>query len=282
MRRATRNGSKRTGARLPILPKYHALQAIAFWLMVRTRAAHHGPSRRLWSTIPGTQQPGSELARALLAIPKKNYRGSERHTVPVNASAAAYVAYQRSNAKRQRAEALAVTAEALVRRSYWRPALDAYKISLTIQGDADVQQAYDALRAERGFRVVNYEVENETATPRLCVVFSEPLKRGKIDFAKFVAVNGRDPEGVSAEGSQLCIDGLAHGERFEIAVRAGLPADVDDELAKGANLTVYVRDRSPTVRFGGRSYVLPSRGQSGIPVVSINTREVGGKDLPDW
>ena len=214
------------------------------------------------------------LARALLAIPKKNYRGSERYTVSVNASAAAYVAYQRSNAKRQRAEALAVTAEALARRSYWRPALDAYKTSLAIQGDAAIQQAYDALRAERGFRVVNYEVENETATPRLCVIFSEPLKRGKIDFAKYIAVNGRDPEGVNAEGSQLCIDGLAHGERFEIAVRAGLPADVDDQLAKGAELTVYVRDRSPTVRFGGRSYVLPSRGQSGIPVVSINTREV--------
>ena len=217
------------------------------------------------------------LARALLAIPKQAYRGSERHTVPVNASAAAYLGYLRANGTGQQAEALAVTAEALARRSYWRPALDAYKISLALREDAAIRQAYDALRAERGFRVVNYEVENETASPRLCIVFSEALKRGKIDFAKYVSVNGRDPDGASAEGSQLCVDGLAHGERFEIAVRAGLPADVDDVLAKSAALTVYVRDRSPTVRFAGRSYVLPSRGQAGIPVVSINTNDVDVK-----
>lgn len=211
------------------------------------------------------------LARALLAIPENNLRGSERYNIPVNASGAAYLGYQRAGDDRQRGEALAVVAQALARRSYWRPALDAYKTSLALNDNATVRQAYDELRATRGFRITNYKVENESASPRLCVEFSEPLKSGKVDFSTYVSVDGKDPQGVSAEGSQLCIDGMKHGERFEVSVRAGLPAEADDVLAKTSQLAIYVRDRSPTARFSGRSYVLPSRGQAGIPIVSINT-----------
>ncbi len=39
-------------------------------------------------------------------------------------------------------------------------------------------------------------------------------------------------------------------------------------------LAVYVPDRKPMVHFTGKSYVLPSRGQQGIPLVAINTGRV--------
>jgi alpha-2-macroglobulin len=214
------------------------------------------------------------LAESILAIPAKDMKRNERYNIPVNGSGAAYLAYQRATSDHLKGQALAVLAKALARRSYWRPALDAYKTSLALRDDADVRQAYDDLRAQRGFRVTNYKVDNETATPRLCIEFSENVKRGDVDFAKFVSLNGKDPQTVTAEGNQLCLDGLKHGERYEIQVRAGLPADIDDALAKTSEIAVYVRDRSPTVRFTGRNYVLPSRGQKGIPVVSINTKSV--------
>lgn len=214
------------------------------------------------------------LARALLAIPSNDQSGSERYNIPVNASGAAYTAYNKSQDDGTRGEALAVLARALALRSYWRPALDAYKTSLALRDDERVRRAYDALRSTRGFRILTYDVENETASPRLCITFSEQLLGAKMNYAKFVAVNGRDPETVSQEGARLCIDGLVHGERYEVAVRAGLPAAVDDVLPKTSELAVYVRDRSPTARFTGRNYVLPSRGQAGIPVVSINTAEL--------
>ncbi len=217
------------------------------------------------------------LARALNAIPRTQLRGAERYNIPTNASAAAYLGYIRGRSAQLRSEALAVLARVLQRRSYWRAALDAYKVSLSLRENAAVRAAYDTLHASKGFRIMTYKVENETATPRLCIEFSELLKKGETDFAKFVAVNGKDPQGVSPEGNQLCIDGFAHGQRYEVAVRAGLPADIDDQLAKSSELAVYVRDRSPTVRFSGRSYVLPSRGQAGIPIVSINTSEIAVK-----
>ena len=57
-------------------------------------------------------------------------------------------------------------------------------------------------------------------------------------------------------------------------IRAGLPSAVEEDLTKTIEIAVYVPDRKPFVRFSGKSYVLPSRGQQGIPLVSINTAKV--------
>ncbi len=214
------------------------------------------------------------LARALLAIKVDPNRGSERYDLPLNASGAAYLAYQHASDAQQKARALAVLGAALLRRSYWRPAIDALKASLALSDDGQVRATYERLRTQHGFRMTNYKTESEAASPRLCLQFSERLSRGRVDFAKFVSVDGKDPEGVTAEGAQLCIDGLAHGQRYEVLLRAGLPSDVDEDLQKNVEIAVYVPDRKPLVRFSGKNYVLPSRGQQGIPLVSVNTAKV--------
>src|SRR6202008_3081407 len=96
-----------------------------------------------------------------------------------------------------------------------------------------------------------------------------------IDWAEYFKVDGKDPQAVTAEGQQICVDGLAHGKRYEVQVRAGVPSAVGGEkLAKTAEIAVYVRDRSASVRATGRGYVLPNRGQQGIPLVTVNTEKV--------
>ena len=214
------------------------------------------------------------LARALLAIPADPAKGSERYDLPVNASGSAYIAYERAKDAATRAEALVVLSQALQRRSYWRPAIEALKTSLTLVDDSAAREALDKLAAEHGFRMTDYRTDSEAERPRLCAQFSEPLARGQIDFSKFVSVGGKDPEAVSPEGKELCIEGLAHGQRYEIQIRAGLPSAVGESLRKTAELAIYVADRKPFVRFTGRAYVLPSRGQQGIPLVSVNTDAV--------
>ncbi|MGC8165228.1 hypothetical protein ACP3WT_26915, partial [Salmonella enterica] len=80
------------------------------------------------------------------------------------------------------------------------------------------------------------------------------------DWAKYFKIDGKDPQSVSAEARQICIDGLKHGRRYEVNVREGLPSAISTEkLAKSADLSVYVRDRAPSVRVTGRGYVLPNR-----------------------
>lgn len=224
---------------------------------------------------PASSQAWLGLANALLAYDPKAYQGSERYNVPVNASGAAYRAYQRAASPAAKAEALTVLTEALVRRSFWRPAIEALKASLALKSDAAVRQRLAALQAEHGFRMTTYATESDTSEPRICLEFSEALSSKQADFSDFVSVGGKDPQSVTVEGQRLCIGGLAHGERYEIEVREGLPSDIAGEkLEKTIPIAAYVPDRKPSVRFTGRAYVLPSRGQQGIPLVSVNTDSV--------
>ncbi|MCB1506457.1 MAG: alpha-2-macroglobulin family protein [Hyphomicrobiaceae bacterium] len=214
------------------------------------------------------------LSLSLLAIQPDPNKGSERYDLPVNASGAAYIAQTRATNKATRARALAALSAALQRRAFWRPAIESLKASLSLVADAQAQSDLDKLMAQHGFRMTDYRTDSEAESPRACLQFSETLARGQIDFSKYVNVGGKDPDGVSAEGKQLCIDGLKHGERYEIQLKAGLPSDVGETLSKTIDVAIYVPDRKPAVRFSGRAYVLPSRGQQGIPLVSINTSAV--------
>jgi uncharacterized protein YfaS (alpha-2-macroglobulin family) len=212
------------------------------------------------------------LARALLAI---RAEGSERYDLPVHASGAGWNAYQRAQSPDAKATALIVLHDAFKRRSYWRPAIDALRASVALVPNAEAQAALEKLVAEHGFRIAEYKVDTDAAQPRLCVQFSDQLASGPVDWAQYFRVDGKDPQAVTAEARQICVDGLAHGRRYEVQVRAGLPSAIRGEtLLKTAELAVYVKDRAASVRATGRSYVLPNRGQQGIPLVTVNTDKV--------
>jgi alpha-2-macroglobulin len=214
------------------------------------------------------------LAEANLAIVPDPNAGSERYELPRLAAAAAYMGYSRATTAAQRGQGLAALGDAMQRRSQWRNAIDVLGASIALADKPATRAALEKLRAEHAFRMVDYKIENDAAQPRLCLQFSESLSRRQGDFAKFITVDGKEPATVFVEGKQACLDGLVHGRRYDVQVRAGLPSDTDEALTKASELGVYVKDRTPTVRFSGRSYVLPSRGQQGIPVVTVNTDKV--------
>ncbi|MHA1523481.1 MAG: alpha-2-macroglobulin family protein, partial [Alphaproteobacteria bacterium] len=166
---------------------------------------------------------------------------------------------------------LAALSQALQRRRLWRPALQTLKTSLALRDDTNVRAAYDKLRATRGFRMLDYTVDADAAAPRLCVQFSEKFKNRGAGIENFVLLNGARPPAVTVEAQQICVDGLSHGQRYRLTLRSGLPSDVGETIETPIELTTYVRDRSPAVRFTGNNYVLPRVGAKGIPVVTINT-----------
>src|SRR5215208_3298482 len=212
------------------------------------------------------------LSRAILQIRATDDR--ERTNFLERAATAAYIAYQRSNNSGEEADALVLLGRTFAERKLWRPALDAYRFSLDLREVADVRQSYEQLRDEHGFRILDYSVDADAASPRACFQFSEDLPGKRTDFSPFVALEGQDKPAITTEEKQLCVEGLRHGERYSITLRAGLPSVVKEALSKSAVFTIYVRDRSPYVRFTGKAYVLPRTGQRGIPVVSVNTSSV--------
>ncbi len=192
------------------------------------------------------------------------------------ASTAAYIAYQRAQDRNVEADSLALLGRVLGDRHLWRPALDAMRLSLTMRETADLRGQYEQMRVEHGFRLLDYSVDSDAVSPRACFQFSENLPGRGTDFSPFIAVAGQDKPALSATDKQICVEGLKHGERYQITLRAGLPSTVHETLAKSAEYTVFVRDRKPFVRFSGKAYVLPRTGQRGIPVLSVNT---GGAKL---
>ena len=198
----------------------------------------------------------------------------ERALLLDRASTAAYIAYQRASDRNLEADSLALLGQTFADRKQWRPALDAMRLALELRESADLRGQYERLRAEHGFRMLDYSVDSDAISPRACFQFSEELPGRRTDFSPFVAVAGQDKPAISANDKQLCVEGLKHGERYQITLRAGLPSVVKETLAKSADFTIFVRDRKPFVRFSGKAYVLPRTGQRGIPVLSVNTSAV--------
>jgi uncharacterized protein YfaS (alpha-2-macroglobulin family) len=212
------------------------------------------------------------LARSILQIRPSDDR--ERALLLERAGTAGYIAYQRAGNGNEEAEGLMLVGQTFADRRVWRPALDALRLSLELREVADVRALYERLREDHGFRILDYTVDSDSASPRACFQFSEELPGRRTDFSPFVALAGQDKPALSAEEKQLCVEGLKHGERYSITLRAGLPSVVKETLSKSAEFTIYVRDRKPFVRFTGKAYVLPRTGQRGIPLVSVNTDTV--------
>src|SRR5215212_7960242 len=211
------------------------------------------------------------LARLIFQISPKN--SSEQTFLLERASTAAYIAYLRADNPGEEADSLGALGRAMSERKLWRPALDALRLSLELREVAEVRGTYERLRDEHGFRLLDYTVDSDSASPRACFQFSEELAK-RTDFALFLSLAANDKPALTSDSKQLCVDGLKHGERYNINLRAGLPSAVRESLPKSAEFNIYVRDRKPFVRFTGRAYVLPRTGQRGIPLVSVNTPSV--------
>ncbi|PZM13625.1 alpha-2-macroglobulin family protein [Rhizobium tubonense] len=205
-----------------------------------------------------------ETARAANGI-------KDNSDVAGQAALAALNGYQLTRTTGSRADALAVLATSLANSQNYRAALNAYKASLALVQSRDVKAAYADLRTRQGFRIIANTIDNDSITPRACVQFSEQLIKSGTDYTPFVLLDGATPKALEAKGDQICVEGLTHGQRYKLTVRAGLPSSVDENLEAQADLTLYVKDRSASVHFTGDNFVLPETVRRGIPLVSVNT-----------
>lgn len=211
------------------------------------------------------------LSRALAGNKPDDWQ--ERSRVERDGISASINSYFNAATADERVEALRLVAAALVRRDHYKPAIKALRAALALDDTPGLRARYDDLVAQHGFRVLDHQVDSDAASPRVCVVFSDTLKRAT-DMSSFVRVTGEGSTSVETDGAQICVDGVRHGGRYQITLRQGIPSADGEKLEKSADLTVYVRDRAPAVNFLGRAYVLPAGEGATIPIRSVNTKTV--------
>ncbi len=232
----------------------------------------------------------SDLSKAVITLGDDSYEAWRNLALAINAVQttdtnllgtlnqdslnAAYEAYEHSVSPAQRGESLSLLGSALVRNGSTRPAIEAYRAASKVYSSPTLTVAFEDAKIKYGFRVLDYTVNADAADPRVCVQFSEDLKRGRIDFNPFILVDGAAPAAVQANGRELCVDGLKRGLRTALTIRDGLPAEIGEKTLKPVTLSVFIRDRNPTVRFTGQNYVLPGAGRHGVPLVSVNAGEI--------
>lgn len=221
------------------------------------------------SVLPDDGRLWLGLARETLAV-QPTSGTSEASTLPANATSAGFNAYKLLRTTKTRAEVLALLGAGLDRRDLYRPSLQAYEASLALVSSPAVQADYADLKARKGFRVIDHSVDADTSAPRICAQFSEDLVKTGVDYSQFVTVDNAPPKGVEAKDKQICVEGLEHGQHYEVTFRAGLPAAIGEVTAAPVVLSIYVQDRAPSARFTGDSFVLPAGARRGIPVVTVN------------
>lgn len=207
----------------------------------------------------------AEYARLGLEIrTDNNTRTYRQRAVP-----AAINAYLRAGTTGQQVSALAVLARALDANDRGRDMIPALRLAQSLQPRDDIAALLDDAVGKYGFRLTDSRVESNLADPRICAEFSEPLARSGVEYADYIRLPDATMA-VQAEGRQLCVSGLTHGERYALTFRQGLPDAKGETLIKDVPVQLYVRDRAPSVVFPGRAYVLPRGADVALPVQTVN------------
>lgn len=215
----------------------------------------------------------TQFSGYLLRAAKDRGSRSQQRRLRAQGYLAAVNGYLRAATPAAQAEALAAAARAQELQANGRAMLPLLRLAQDIAPDAGRAAQLEDATAKYGFRVLTSTVESDSAAPRICAEFSEDLEQAGTDYENYVRM-AEAGLAVTVQGRQLCLDGAEHGKRYRLTLRRGLPAASGEQLYKDVELTHYVRDRSPQVRFPGRAYVLPAGGAAALPVETVNLTEL--------
>src|SRR5216683_2668004 len=134
--------------------------------------------------------------------------------------ASAYNAYRKSSDPVERGIALFLIGRDLDRHDKPKEALAAFEAGLALTRSANVAERVEQLHRLVAFRVTKVEITAEADTPRACLRFNEKIATGAdISYGDFVRAKPDLAGIVTARGDTLCLDGLKHGETYEVELR---------------------------------------------------------------
>ena len=196
--------------------------------------------------------------------------GDEDHVM-----AAAFNAYRKSTDPVERAEALFIIGRDYDRHDKYKEALAAFQAGVGFAPSAGIATRIDQLKALVAFRVIKVEVEAEADTARACLRFNEPIAtKGDVSYGAYVRSTPELAGIVTGRGDTVCLEGLKHGETYQVSLLAGFPSNTGEKTLSDFKTNVVVPDRKPVISFSGTGYVLPRAGSAGLPVTTVNLDKV--------
>jgi alpha-2-macroglobulin len=196
--------------------------------------------------------------------------GDSDHTM-----ASAYNAYRKSNDPVERGSALFVIGRDYDRHDKFKEALAAFQAGTGFTQSKDVAMRIDQLKVLVAFRVTKVEVEAEADAARACLRFNEPIAtKGDISYGAYVRSTPGLDGIVTGRGDTVCLEGLKHGETYQVQLLAGFPSTSGEKTLSDFKTNVVIPDRKKSISFAGTGYVLPRTGSAGLPVTTINLDRV--------
>src|SRR5665213_520872 len=189
--------------------------------------------------------------------------------------ASAYNAYRKSSDPVERGNALFIIGRDDDRHDKYKEALAVFEAGLGFTPSAAVSTRVDQLKALVAFRVTKAEVEAEADAARACLRFNEPIAtKGDISYGAYVRTTPNLDGIVTGRGDAICLEGLKHGETYQVELLAGFPSATGEKTLASFKTNVVIPDRKPSISFAGTGYVLPRQGSAGLPVTTVNLDRV--------
>ncbi|CDH45130.1 MG2 domain-containing protein [Candidatus Contendibacter odensensis] len=184
---------------------------------------------------------------------------------------AAWNAYQAARIPYERARALFRLGELYDQDQEPKKALAAFREGLELEDNPRIAKRYQELADANTFQIKGVDVESDSATPKICLKFSDDLtKDRRMHLEDYLVIEPAIQRVVSAQEQQLCVEGVRHGQSYRITARAGVPSATGEKTRISQDFTVKVEDRKATLGFRGASYVLPKASGQQLPLISVN------------
>ncbi|MCB1826077.1 MAG: alpha-2-macroglobulin family protein [Candidatus Competibacteraceae bacterium] len=212
-----------------------------------------------------------ELSQTWRALAQSSKDSQTQRQARERTRQAAWNALRAARAPFERARALFWLGELYDQSRSSKQAMAAFREGLELEDNPRIAKRYQELADANAFQIKGVSVESDSATPKICLNFSDDLTRDRrIHYEDYLLVQPAIQAVASAKKRQLCVEGVSHGQSYTITARAGIPSATGEKTRVSQEFTAKVEDREPTLGFRGATYVLPKIDGQRLPLTSVN------------